>query len=96
MHRALLQILCCSSSSAARNEVKNLRTSFAGNAAKFCNTIEVKADVPSLSADVAFRPNSEVECAFAAVEAMMIKQPVENDSVAPGLNGTLHCPDPGT
>jgi hypothetical protein len=37
-----------------------------------------------------------VECAFAAVEAMMIKQPVENDSVAPGLNGTLHCPDPGT
>ena len=44
MHRALLQILCCSSSSAARNEVKNLRTSFAGNAAKFCNTIWGKAD----------------------------------------------------
>ena len=33
---------------------------------------------------------------IAAVEAMMIKQPVENDSVAPGLSGTLHCPDPGT
>jgi hypothetical protein len=47
VHRALPQILCCSSSSAARNEVKNLRTSFAGNAAKFCNTIEGEADIKS-------------------------------------------------